>query len=1105
MRLRTSSFVLAALFLLLPATAAAQPFGGFGGGGGDADTVALSAMDARSIGPAAMSGRIGDVEGVRGTTDTIFVGAATGGVWKSVDGGTTWEPIFDDQPSLSIGELEVHPKYHDVIWVGTGEDNPRNSVGIGQGVFRSIDGGETWSDVGLENSEHIAEIVAHPEKPEVAWVAATGPLWNGGEQRGVYKTTDGGETWELVLEPINATSGAADLALDPDNPDKLIATMWQRRRWPHFFKSGGPGSAMYVSHDGGESWDQVTEEDGLPEGPLGKINVAIAPSNPEIVYALVEAENTALYRSEDGGESWDAVNRSEGMADRPFYYNRVQVDPENPDRVYHIAGDLRVSDDGGRSFRTLAGWNDGVHVDHHAVWISPSDPSYIVDSNDGGVYISRDRGGSWRFVENLPLSQFYEISVDDTVPYHVYGGLQDNGSWQGPAEAWSQGGLRNFQWTEVGFGDGFSAFRDPNDPRYGWTTSQGGSITRYDLETGERRGIRPAPPADSIELRYNWNAPITVSPHDGNTIYQGAQYVYRSTDDGMSWERISPDLTTDSTAWQQQEKSGGLTLDVTGAENYTTVYTIAVSPVEQGVIWAGTDDGNVQVTRDGGETWTNVQGNMPDKPRHSWVSHIEASKHRAGAAYAAVHDYMRGDWTTYVYRTTNYGQSWTRLPTGDVDGFARTVLEDPENPNLLWVGTEFGLFYSLDRGQSWEEWSHGFPSGVPVRALATQTQEHEQDLVVATYGRGAYVVDDLTPLRAMADDPSLLHADLHVFEPGPAIEHVVAPPKVYRFDGSAMFRGENEEYGATVTIAAHVPDSLAGGGSRMEAGAGGQEAEYPYTQVESAPDTTPPVPTKEATFQVLSGDSLIQESDLTLEEGLNRHTWRFDTQGAASFPRSMQELQRALESPEEQEERDGFGPPALPGSYTIRVVSHGDTATADLEVQGDPRIATPMSELREKRDYMYEAADLQQAATGAVETLRMARIRVNRALDLLADQEGLPESEADSLRQAGQTVIDSLKAAEDQWTGDLDTGGETSTEPVMDRIPGGFFMSPWHAPTQPQLQRLEYARQAIPDAIERTNRVLETDVADFRQRILDAGLELIPPVEPVPMPGSGGM
>ncbi|MFB6368574.1 MAG: WD40/YVTN/BNR-like repeat-containing protein, partial [Gemmatimonadota bacterium] len=542
----------------------------------------------------------------------------------------------------------------------------------------------------------------------------------------------------------------------------------------------------------------------------------------------------------------------------------------------------------------------------------------------------------------------------------------------------------------------------------------------------------------------------------------------------------------------------------------TTVHTLDVSPVREGVIWAGTDDGNVHVTRDGGESWTAVHGNMPDKPRHAWVSHIQASDHDAGTAYAAVHDYMRGDWTTWVYRTTNFGQDWTRLPTGNVDGFARTVEEDPENPNLLWLGTEFGLYYSLDRGRSWTEWSHGFPSGTPVRGLATQNQAHENDLVVGTYGRGAYVIDDITPLRAMAEDPDVLHADLHMFEPGPAINHVMAAPKVYRFTGSAMFVGDNEPFGATVTIAAHVPDSLARAGGPGEGGGAAEDSvEYPYTQVESEPDTTPPVPTKEAVFQVLAGDSVIQEDSLTLEEGLNRHSWDFDTEGPGREPRSMEELRKALESPEEEEPDPGFGPTALQGSYTVRVVSHGDTATGSLEVEGDPRIDSQASALQARHDWALETARVQAAATSAVEALRKARIRVSRALEVLSDQEGLTGADADSLRQAGKTVIDSLKAVEEHWTGPLDPPqGIYEAETVTGKIgitPFRLGDAAWYGPNQEERQRLQIARGAVSEAVGRTNRVLREQVADFRDRVLEAGVELIPPVETVEAPPAGGM
>jgi len=1119
MKPRTLALALALLVAsVLPASSSAQMFGRRRPAP-KPDTVALSAMAARSIGPATMSGRIGDVVGIPGMHDTLFVGAATGGVWESTDNGTTFRPIFDDEPVLSVGEIAVHPRNHDVIWVGTGEDNPRNSVGMGRGLFRSVDGGRTWKNVGLEKSEHIAQILLDPNDTRVAWVAATGPLWSAGGQRGIYKTTDGGQHWTLVLAPANDTTGGVDLAMDPSNPDKIIATLWQRMRWPYFFKSGGPGSGLYISWDGGQTWKRETSKNGLPKGPLGKINVAIAPSDPSLVYALVEAGKTQLLRSEDGGETWRTVNDSRAMGNRPFYYNRLLVDPQNPDRVYHIAGDLSVSDDGGKTFRSIVR-GKGVHVDHHALWIDPADPDYLVDSNDGGVYISEDRGKAWRFVANLPLGQYYEVAVDDEVPYHVYGGLQDNGNWRGPSETWRGSGIRNYRWVSIGFGDGFATLPDPNAPRYGFTEWQQGNLMRYDLKTGYLHWIKPAPPSDSVKLRYNWNAPVVVSPFDSNTIYQGAQFVFRSTDDGNSWEPISPDLTTNDPAWQQQDRSGGLTYDVTGAEGYTTIFTLAVSPVRRGVIWAGTDDGNVQVTQDGGKSWTNVQAKMPGKPRNAWVSHIEASHYAAGTAYAAVHDYMRGDKSTYVYETTDYGASWKRLPTKGVDGWARTILEDPVNPKLLWLGTEFGLYFSLDGGSIWQQWTYGFPHGVPVDALATQSRE--SDLVIGTFGRSVYVIDDVRPLRAIADDPSLLHADLHLFDPGTAVEHQQGLNVSYDSPGSSMFEGQNAPYGATITIAAHVPDSLAekkdggrgaegarrGASANSGTAAAGDTAKYSYTEVGPAGDTVPPVPTKEAVVQVLQGDSVVYEDSLRLGEGLSRWTWDFSTDGPGRQPRSVEALEKAMKSPADTVPPKGRGPAVLPGTFTIRVVSLGDTATGTLKVGGDPRIDTPMPAREAKRAMLLEVARLDGAAADAVEALRVARIRVNRVLDALPDQADLSGSTADSLRKAGRAVIDSLEAVEADWTGPIHppqgiAGGET----VMGKIgivPFRMSGVAWYAPNPEERKRLEQGRRAVSKAIDRTNRVLREDFGPFRDRLRGAGLDPIPSVQAVEMPAEGG-
>jgi len=1108
------TLALTLLLAALPASASAQMFGRRPPAT-KPDTVAFSAMAARSIGPATMSGRIGDVVGIPGMHDTLFVGAATGGVWESTDNGTTFRPIFDEEPVLSVGEIVVHPKNHDVIWVGTGEDNPRNSVGMGKGMFRSVDGGKTWKHVGLEKSEHVAQILLDPNDTKVAWVAATGPLWNARGQRGIYKTTDGGQHWTLVLAPANDTTGGADLAMDPSNPDRIIATLWQRRRWPYFFKSGGPGSGLYSSWDGGETWKRETSKNGLPEGPLGKINLAIAPSNPAIVYALVEARKTQLLRSEDGGETWKTVNDSRAVGNRPFYYNRLLVDPQNPDRVYHIAGDLSVSDDGGKTFRSIVR-GKGVHVDHHALWIDPDDPDYLVDSNDGGVYISEDRGKTWRFVANLPLGQYYEVAVDDEVPYHVYGGLQDNGNWRGPAETWRGSGIRNYRWVSIGFGDGFATIPDPNDPRRGYTEWQQGNLMRYDLETGYLHWIKPAPPSDSVKLRYNWNAPVVTSPFDSNTVYQGAQFVFRSADDGNSWEPISPDLTTDNPAWQQQDRSGGLTYDVTGAEGYTTIFTLAVSPVRRGVIWAGTDDGNVQVTQDGGKTWTNVQGNMPGKPRNAWVSHIEASHHAAGTAYAAIHDYMRGDWTTYVYETTDYGKSWKRLPTEGVDGWARTIAEDPVNPKLLWLGTEFGLYFSLDGGSNWSQWTYGFPHGVPVDALATQSRE--SDLVIGTFGRSVYVIDDVRPLRAIADDPSLLHADLHLFDPGTAIEHQQGLNVSYDSPGSSMFEGQNAPYGATITIAAHVPDSLAAKGgangaredasAKSGAAASADTASYAYTKVGPAGDTVPPVPTKSATVQVLQGDSVLYEDSLKLGEGLSRWTWDFSTDGPARQPRSVEALEKAMKSPTDTVPPKGRGPAVLPGTFTIRVVSRGDTATGTLKVEGDPRIDTPMPAREAKRAMLLEVARLDGAAADAVEALRTARIRVNGVLGALPDQPGLSRSTADSLRKAGKAVIDSLEAVEEAWTGPIHPpqgiAGGVTVRNKIGIVPFRMSDVAWYAPNPEERKRLEQGQRAVSKAIGRTNRVLREAFGPFRDRVRGVGLDPIPPVKTVEMRADGG-
>ena len=651
------------------------------------DPELLSTMKARSIGPAGMSGRVAAIDVVHRDPNVIWVGAATGGVWKSLNAGLNFEPVFDDQPVAAIGAVSIFQPSPDVVWIGTGEGNPRNSASVGNGVYRTLDGGETWSYLGLDKTERIHRILLDPNDRDTAYVAALGTTWGENPERGVYKTTDGGANWTKILY-IDERTGAADLVMDPSNPNKLFAAMWDHRRWAHFFRSGGPGSGLHVTHDGGETWTKLTSEAGLPKGELGRIGLAFAPSNPRIVYALVEAKKNVLLRSDDGGVKWRTVNREDNVANRPFYYADLRVDPERPNRIYNLASTVTMSEDGGKSFSTIS---RGVHPDHHELWINPADPRHLINGNDGGLAISNDRGKTWRFVFNLPLAQFYHIDVDMDVPYNVYGGLQDNGSWRGPSSVWENGGIRNHHWEEVGFGDGFRTLPDPTDSTTGYAMSQQGYVHRWTLDTGERRGIRPAP-HDDTPLRFNWNAAIAIDPFDPATIYFGSQFVHRSADRGLTWEVLSEDLTTNNPEWQKQDESGGLTLDVTGAENFTSIVTISPSPVTQGVVWAGTDDGRIHVSRDAGRSWTSVENNVPGVPANTWVPHIEPSRFDAGTAFVVFDDHRRSNWKTYVYKTTDYGTTWKSLGRDPLRGYALSLAQDTVNRDLLFLGTEFGLW-----------------------------------------------------------------------------------------------------------------------------------------------------------------------------------------------------------------------------------------------------------------------------------------------------------------------------------------------------------------------------------------------------------------------------
>lgn len=885
----------------------------------------LDALAARNIGPAGMSGRVAAVAVVHSDPTRIFVGAATGGVFRSVDGGITWDPVFDDQPVLGVGAVAIFQPNPDLVWVGTGEGNPRNSAGVGDGLFRSRDGGDSWERVGLEGSERIHRILTHPTDPDVVWVGVMGPAWSDGTVRGVYRTTDGGDSWERVLY-VDEGTGVADLVLDPSNPNKLLAALWDFRRTPDFFRSGGPGSGLFVTHDGGDSWQRLEPEHGMPEGDLGRIGVAIAPSNPEIVYALVEATKNVLLRSDNGGRTFEVVTDRPNVNPRPFYYADLRVDPANPDRIYSLHSSMQVSHDQGRTFRTVV--SSGIlHGDVHELWIDPADPRHMIMGNDGGIGISFDGGDNWRFVENLSLAQFYHISLDDAVPFNVYGGLQDNGSWYGPSDVWETKGIFNAHWRRVGGGDGFSVLDDPTDPRFGYSMSQGGNLQRFDRTNGARVGIRPLR-GEGPPLRFNWNAALALDPLDPSTLYLGSQFVHRTRDRGASWETISPDLTTNDPEKQRQDVSGGLTLDATGAENHTTLIDISPSPVQAGVIWAGSDDGNVHLTRDGGATWTNTIGSMIGAPATGWVADIEPSPHDAESAWVVFDEHRRGDGSAYLFRTDDAGNSWTRLGT-EIEGFLHAVEQDPIEPNLVFAGTEFGLWMSLDRGDTWARVPH--VPAVPIRDL--EVHARDGDLVLGTHGRGVWVVDAIHALREIAAQPSLLGEPAHLFEAPRSLLHEVAEGIGYRSTGMAMWQGATRPYGALLTFWAGP-------------GAGASADVEIHTE----------------------GGGRVAALTTAVRPGLNRVVWDL----RARDPESTTGMVDGVE--------------VLPGRYSAAVRVNGAVAEGEVVVESDPRLPAP--DLRAARDRMAaigEAAQRNEVSDQAGRRLTDLRAALGRIRGRLSD------------------------------------------------------------------------------------------------------------------------
>jgi photosystem II stability/assembly factor-like uncharacterized protein len=1005
----------------------------------------ISGLGARNIGSAAMSGRVSALAATREPSGklTIIVGAASGGVWKSEDSGTRYKPVFDEQPVQSIGAVALDPKNSKNVWVGTGESWTRNSVSIGNGIYKSTDGAETWAHMGLPNSERISNIVVSPASGDTVFAAVPGALWSDSPDRGLYKTTDGGKTWTISLKGANLSTGCSDLAMDPTDPNKMFAAMWDFRRQGWTFRSGGEGpdkpsgSGLFRTADGGATWTEITPENskGFPAKPYGRLAVAIAPSKASRVYAFVESTDSALFVSDDGGATWEKRDKSTWMVWRPFYFAKLVVDPKNPDRVFKMDGQLILSEDGGKSFAIVGGFN-GAHGDLHDVWIDPTNTQTVISGDDGGIYYSYNGGSKWWKGENLPISQFYHVSVDDKDPYQVYGGLQDNSSWVGQSQF--PGGIANAQWENMYGGDGFWMFSDPADPDHLYAEYQGGFIGRVNRHTHQVRDIQPK--ANYKEkLRFNWNTPIHLSPNEKGTLYLGSQFLFRTRDQGQTWERISPDLTTNDPAKQQQEKSGGVTVDNSAAEMHTTIYSISESPKDKLVIWVGTDDGNVQLTRDGGKTWSNVVGNIQGLPKNSWVSWVQAGNFDAGTAYAAFDRHIMGDMAPYVYRTTDFGKTWTALANAQdakgIRGYAHVIKEDLVQKNLLFLGTEFGLFVSIDGGKAWAQFKGSRFPAVAVRDLAIQPREN--DLVLGTHGRGIWIIDDITPLRALTAD--LL---------GQEALFVASRPVQQRIDaqggwasGSATFVGDNPPNAAVITYY--------------------QRSRHLFGKMK---------------IEVLdSTGRVVDQLPASKRPGLNRVIWSM-SEKPPRVPPAAQIAGAGIR-----------GPRVVPGPYTVRMTKGGKTSETKLTVGLDKRVKFTEAD----RKAQYDAAMKVHALFGE-ESALMDRILALR--ESLAKAGGaLPEG--DALRKAITDFDGKVDAVRKQIVATTEGGAITGEERLREHTDQlyGAILSYEGKPGDYQIARIEVLRRELGDVVKEFEGVLAKDLPALNETLKAGGKEAIPP------------
>ncbi len=890
-------------------------------------SAALGDIEWRHIGPANMGGRVSAILGVPGDPRTFWVGGADGGVWKTSNGGVTFEPQWQDENTYSVGALALAPSDHNVVWLGSGEGDPRNSVSYGDGVYRSTDGGATWTHVGLDDSERIKRIVVDPRDPDVALVCAMGHEWGPNQERGVFRTTDGGQSWEHVLF-VDEDTGCSDIDIDLTNPRNVYAGMWTFRRKPWRFDDGGKETALYLSRDGGTSWKKITT---TPNEPMARIGISVAQSRPNMVYLITEYPTAGtLFRSDDYGETWTMVNDNRNQLNfRAFYYSDIYVDPSDHETVYTLSGGLSKSTDGGRTFQRIA--ND-VHGDHQAYWIDPSDGERVLSGSDGGMQVSYDGGANFHIFRNFSLAQYYHIFVDDRDPYYVCGGLQDNGNWCGPSRLNDRRGILPGYFYTVSGGDGFYTVPVPGQPNLVYSNAQGGYFRITDTNSGQTRSIEPWPlmigsqgqGMFQAKYRFNWDAPIVISPHDPGTVYWGGNVVFRSRDYGHSWDVISPDLTTDDPA-KQLDSGGEIYNDNTAAEFHTTILTIAESEIEAGVIWVGTDDGNVQITRDDGASWTNVRDRVPGLPAETWIGNIEASPTEAGTAIMAVDNHRLDDFTPHLYETRDYGQSWRDISAGlPQDDYVKVVRQHPSNPGLLFVGMDRGIFASWDRGDTWVDIRGNLPR-VSVRGIRIQRQYN--DLVIGTHGRGAWILDDVQPMVELTE---AIGEDAHLFDIRMATEWEMWG-RTSNF-GQSRFAGDNPDPGAWIHF--HLSEDAAE--------TAGNSVDVRITD---------------------SGGALVREFQHSgVSPGVNRAIWDLRWNGAEPIPG-------------QGPPGGGFfffgptGPPAMPGTYTATVDLGEREMSKDFQLRGDPNVAASQSVYEERFTAAMRARDLETQLNGMVGTI----------------------------------------------------------------------------------------------------------------------------------------